>query len=268
MSLLDPVAMKFLSAVCPLGKMMPVIDMIHDVWNLSHERNSLYFRGSFSHHAREHPPLDIDMYYVLNSADPSLPTAQDFCLALHEQYLELPRLDLSFFTKTNLLNPEIRQMTRLILIHDGIHICGENLLPLIPPVPCDGENAEIIWFKQSKIVKKKLLGLDAEIFRTLPSDLRAYLCTSVAKSVLRLAMHRFMVCDGVFTRDVVRCAALIQKSHPELSLEVSMMLNLLQGKQLIHDQFVSHARKLFNSLGWGTDGADGMGYASKRSCSI
>lgn len=254
---LAPMMLDHLASISPPGRLASMLDLIGSIWQLSDSKNSLYFRGSFSRSHRRHVPLDVDMYYVLNSDDPALPATEEICIELHARFPDLPRPDLSIFTKANLLNPDLRQMTRLILIHDGTHICGENLLPVIPPVAFTEESAEIIWYKQSEIVAKKLLGLAKTDVVLLDPDLLKYFRTSVAKSVLRLVMHVFMLGEAAFTRDVIRCAAHIRENYPCLSKAVDEMLVQIDGRSTTNVNFQTSANLLFASLRWKANGAQG-----------
>lgn len=241
---------EYVVSISPPGMADLMLEMVESVWNLSDARNSLYFRGSFSKSHRRHFPLDVDMYYVLNEKDSALPASENICMQFHEWYPDLPRLDLSVFTRGSITNPTIRQMTRLILIYDGTFVCGENILPIIPPVAFNLESAEIIWYKQTEIVAKKICGLEKLSIMPVEAELLNYFYSSVAKSVLRLVMHVFMLLEKTFTRDVLRCSDYIKRVYPNLSDAVAAMLEQISGKGFSTPGFPASAQLLFNSLKW------------------
>ncbi|MDP1740936.1 hypothetical protein [Polaromonas sp.] len=245
-------ALKQLDFRWPPAKVAQVIQLVKAVWELSPKRHSLYFRGSVQRYST-HAPIDLDMYYVLQGPDMSMSDSVQICLKLHEGFPDLPRPDLSIFTRDNLLDPDRRQMTRLILQYDGTFVCGENLLPAIPPVEFSEANADLIWKKQTGIACAKISAISSPAFVSLDSNLQAYICSSVAKSVLRLVMHEFMRVEKDFVRDTEKCAQLIARKYPDLLSAVEDLGRIAPHKPAHPREVLRAALPVYERLMWHAD---------------
>ncbi|MDI9312318.1 MAG: hypothetical protein QM535_19065 [Limnohabitans sp.] len=223
-----------------------IYEMLSYVWNLSEQRCALYLRGSFSNW-KGFNPLDIDVYYVLYEDDLSISDIDD---RVKLKFPNLPNLDISMFTKKNLLNTDKRLMTKLILLNEGKFIFGENLIPLIEQIPLNEECAISISFKQTIIVSKKLFAV-CNIYlnsKNIGTNAYDYSSSSIAKSVLRLVMHNFIRYEGVFNRNVLDCHDYIIANHPELTLHAKMMLDRINGMHFSLGHFLNSAIILYHKL--------------------
>jgi hypothetical protein len=227
-----------------LAVVMPVLEF---VWGLSDRAHSLYLRGSMARQTQPHAPVDIDLYYLLVAEDAALADSYALSEEVRQRFAGAPILDLSYFTCGNLLDPGKRLMTKLILLHDGLCVCGPSIVPRIEPVTLDLQCALAISYKQSIIVEKKLLAAQ-RLSPGAPAHEQSYLMSSVAKAVLRLVMPVFIARDARFTRDANACASYIEQHRPDLASRTRALRRVLGGERVGPADLLRDAVALYEAL--------------------
>lgn len=169
------------------------------------ELDCLFLRGSILIPENRHkvPAWDVDMVIVAQTAD-SAPLRQK----IQEKWRsDMPKPDICFITAPQLKNAKSSFWIRLLLWHHSVVLFGNN-----PILDYQGELADSVTAE--RILKAMLVPLDLRMGKCSPT--RPNLVATCQKRLLRLGGPLSLLNGGPFSRNPVRCSALISQCHPGL----------------------------------------------------